>query len=441
MSRVRRQLATATAAGLVAACTAAASTQAAAWRLDSSFGSRGVAGLPVREEGIDSLYPPGPGAKGSLLAPGRQGSLYVGGYADRKKGSFLLARLSARGRLVKGFGHGGVIVVPGIYSTPQTPPRILAVAGGKPLVVGLNRANQLVVIRMTSAGRADGTFAHAGVARYDLPDAHGHAIVAAAEVEPDGNILVAYYASEMPQPVNEPRIAPGLGRGPAELVRVLPSGALDSSFGHGGFLKTSGSPPATGEAPAAGVTLAADGSVLIAYEQALAPGDLSQLPAVQELTPAGAPAEFGVGQTSFLPHQPQLHGESSSIFGALFALPGGGVETSFGGAGELFRFTSSGAPDPTFGTSGHTLGGSDVSALAIAPDGETFALASSTGLTVDATLTSGAPDAALGGRNGRHFAVTSPHRRAREEQPALELLAGNATLSILIGEEVVRLRR
>ncbi len=427
--------------GLMAASAGAASAHAATWRPDSSFGRGGVAGLPVREEGIDSPYPPGPGAKGALLVRGPQGSLYVGGYADRKKGAFLLARLSARGTLVKDFGHGGVSVVPGIYSTPQTPARILTSSGGKPLVVGLNRANRLVVVRMTAGGRADGAFAHGGVAQYELPDADGHAIVAAAEVEPSGDILVAYYASEMRQPVNEPRVAPGLGQGPAELVRLLPSGALDPSFGRGGFLKTSGPPPAAGEAPAAGVTLAPDGSVLIAYEQALAPGNLAQLPAVQELAPTGASAAFGTGGVSFLPGQPQLHGESSSIFGGLFALPGGGVEASFGGAGELVRFTSSGAIDLTFGASGRTPGGSAVSALAVAPDGETFALQVGARLTVGGTLANGAPDATLGGRGGKRLAVTPPRLRAGVEQQALELLAGNTDLSILVGEEVVRLRR
>lgn len=441
MSGVRRRLMIAVVVGLIAASATTASVRAASWRLDSSFGRGGVAGLPVREEGIDSLYPPGPGAKGTLLAPGPQGSLYVGGYADRKKGAFLLARLSTHGSLIKSFGHGGVSVVPGVYSTPQTPARILASPGGKPLIVGLNRADQLVVVRMTAGGRADSTFARGGAGQYELPDAHGHAIVAAAEIEPDGDIVAAYYASEMRQPVNEPRVTPGLGQGPVELARLLPSGALDRSFGDGGFLKTSGPPPATGGAPAVGVTLAPDGSVLLAYEQALAPGNPSQLPAVQKLAPTGASAAFGVGGVGFVPDQPQLHGESSSIFGGLFALPGGAVEASFGGAGELVRFTSSGAVDPTFGASGHTPGGSAVSALAIAPDGETFALQVGTRLTIGGTLAGGTPDATLGGRGGKRLAVTPPRRRAGEEQQAIELLAGDTSVSILVGEEVVRLGR
>jgi hypothetical protein len=59
-------------AGLVAG-TSVPAAQAASWHLDRSFGSHGVAGLPVREQGIDSPYGPGPGDKGALLAPGPGG--------------------------------------------------------------------------------------------------------------------------------------------------------------------------------------------------------------------------------------------------------------------------------------------------------------------------------------------------------------------------------
>lgn len=414
--------------------------QATSWHLDSSFGKRGVAGLPVREEGINFLYPAGPGDKGSLLAPGPLGSLFVGGYANRKKGSFLVARMSAQGKLVTGFGRGGVTTVPAIYSTPQDPPRMFALAGGRLLIAGLNRADHFVVARLTARGQADRTFGHDGVAQYKLPDAHGPMIIAAAAVEPDGNIL-AVYQKEAPQPVNQPRIAPGLGELPIELVRLLPSGALDRSFGKGGFLKASGQPPTTREGLAAGVTIAPDGSILIAYEEAIIPhSNLTEVPAVQELSPVGADVSgFGDEGFAFLPFVPTFEGESSVIFGGLFALPGGAVEVSFGGGGQLFRFTPTGTPDPAFGTSGRTTVGPAVSALAVAPDGETFSVDNASRLTVVGMLASGAPDPALGGRRGTRFAANLPGRRPNEEQQALELLPDNDSLSILVGEDIVRI--
>jgi uncharacterized delta-60 repeat protein len=443
---VRARLLSAAVALTVGALTtgvSSAGATSASWHLDSSFGDRGVAGLPLREEGIDFLYPPGPGDRGSLLAGGPQGSVFVGGYADSERGSFLVARMSAQGRLLRGFGSGGVSTVAGIYSTPQQPPRMFSLAGGRLLIVGLDRAHDLVAARLTAHGRADRSFGHDGFVRYRLAGTHGHAIVAAAALESGGDLLVACFPKEAPQPINEPRIAPGLGEGALELVRLTPSGALDRSFGRGGFLTTTGQPPAVGEGLAAGVTIAPDGSILLAYEQAsMPPGDFSDSPAVQQLTPAGVDdPSFGDGGVALLPYQPRLQGEDSSIFDGLFALPGGGVEVSFGGGGELFRFTPAGAPDAAFGVSGRTSVGPPftvgVIALAIAPDGETF-LAES-GLTAAGALASGAPDPALGGKRGRHFAANLPARAPGQEQQALELLPGQDSLSILIGEDLVRI--
>jgi hypothetical protein len=416
----------------------------ASWHLDSAFGKRGVAGLPVRETGPDSLFPvPGPGAKGTLLARGPQGSLFAGGFSDHKKGSFLIARLSAHGRLVSGFGHGGVVTVPAIYATPERPPRMFALAGGRLLVVGLDRADHLAVAGLTARGRPDRSFGHGGVAQYALPGVHANAIIAAAAVLPDGDMLAAYYLREAPQPTNEPRISPGLGEGPIELVRLLPGGALDRSFGEGGLLAASALSPATGEVLAGGLTIAPDGSILIAYEQAsIAGAGAAEAPAVQELTPAGvAAAGFGRAGVALLPFTPEFEGVSSSLFSGLFALPGGAVEVSFGGGGELFRFSAAGTPDPAFGTAGHTTQGPAALALAVAPDGETFALDSAPKLTVGGTLAGGAPDPALGGRRGERFGAGLPQQRPGEQQLRTELLAGDDTLSILIGETVMRITR
>ena len=417
----------------------------ASWHLDSAFGKRGVAGLPVRETGPDSLYPiPGPGAKGTLLATGPQDSLFAGGFADHRRGSFLVAHLSARGRLVSGFGGGGLVTVPAIYATPERPPRIFALAGGKLLVVGLDRADHLTVDRLTARGRLDRSFGHDGVAQYALPGVHGNAIIAAATVEADGDILAAYYQREVPEPVNEPRISPGLGEGPIELVRLLPTGGLDRSFGHGGLLTAAAlSPPATGELLAAGLTIAPDGSILIAYEQATIPNGIPvEAPAVQELSPAGvADRSFGEESVAQLPFLPRFENVDSSLFSGLFVLPEGAVEASFGGGGQLFRFSSAGTPDAAFGTAGHTSEGPAVLALAVAPAGETFALDSASKLTVGGTLNGGTPDPALGGSRGKRFSAGLPKARPEEQQLSTELLAGNDTVTILVGEEVARISR
>jgi hypothetical protein len=222
---VRAGIALVIALTVLAAGLSATLAQAASWHLDSAFGKRGVAGLPVREGGFEHFYTPGPGDQGALLASGPKGSVFVGGFAHSKPGAFLLARMSAQGKLVTGFGHGGLITVPAIYARPEHPPRMFALAGGGLLVVGLNRTHQLVAARLSANGHPDRAFGHAGVVLYALANTHGHAIIAGAAVESGGDILIGYFRSEVPQPSNEPAITYGLGAGPLGLVRLLPSAA------------------------------------------------------------------------------------------------------------------------------------------------------------------------------------------------------------------------
>ncbi len=431
----------------MAAC-GAGSAAASEWHLDSSFGRHGVAGLAVREQGSDSLYGPGPGDEGSLVAPGPHGSLFVGGYAHSKPGSFLVSELSAQGRLVTGFGGGGVTVVPAIYSTPQEPPRLFALASGKLVIVGFDRAGDLTAVRLSSRGRADRGFGHDGAARYKLAGAHGATIIAAAAVQANGDIL-AVYQREVPQPVNEPSIAKGLGEGPIELVRLLPSGALDRSFGNSGFLTAAGQTPALGGYPGNGLgwasaeTIALGGSLLLAYEQAFNPSDrnVEELPAIQQLDPTGADASaFGAQGAVYLPFVPG----NSKLCDGLFGLPGGAVEAGFGGQGpnstgvELFRFASTGALDPAFGGSGYVKLGVPVAALAVGVEGETFSAGTSGGaLVLGGTLSSGAPDPSLGGAKGMRFAANL----SKAAGATVEALAGAEGISVRVGEQIVRISR
>ena len=431
----------------VAACGASA-THATPWHLVSTFGRHGVAGLPFREEASDSLYAPGPGDEGSLLAPGPQGSLFVGGYANSKKGSFLVARMSARGKLVTSFGSSGVTVVPAIYAIPQQPPRMFALRAGKLLIVGFDRAGHLTAVRLTGRGQADRSFGHGGVAEYKLSDAHGPTILAAVAVESDGDIL-AVYQKEAPQSVNEPRIAEGLGEGAIHLVRLLPSGALDSSFGESGFLTAAGQTPALVGYPGSGggwacaETIASDGVLLLAYEQAAVPnGAGGEFPAVQALGPTGGDApSFGDHGAVYLPFTPDANSE---LCDGLFALPGGRVEAGFGGHGpntpgvELFRFSPSGPLESAFGGSGHVTLSVPVAALALGGEGETFSVGTSgSELVVDGVLSSGTFDPALGGEKGERFAANL-HRLNGD---TVEALPDSESVNVRVGEELVRLGR
>jgi len=153
----------------------AVAAEAGSWHLVSSFGNDGVAGLPLRER---SREEPSQGfalpeRSRSLTVAGPQGSLYVGGFAVSKPGAFLLARMSAAGKLVKSFGRGGVLTVPAVYWFKQDPPRLFALAGGRLLIVGLDHGDQLVAVELSSGGQFEHGFGHDGVAQYALVHAHG----------------------------------------------------------------------------------------------------------------------------------------------------------------------------------------------------------------------------------------------------------------------------
>ncbi len=432
------------AAAALAACSLAAagsgSASAAVWHLVPSFGRHGVAGLPLREH-----------REGTLLASGPGGSVFVGGYANGRRGALLLARMSAGGTLMRSFGDGGVSTVPTVYAFAQDAPRVLAYPAGGLAIVGLDRSDHLAVARIGPGGRPDRAFGHDGVADYGLPLHHGFAIVTAATVEPNGDILAAYQ-KEAPQPADEPAIPAGLGEGQIGLVRLLASGALDRSFGTGGFLQAPGPTPALAGYPGGGAgfacrqSLAPAGTLLLAYEQAVLPdSNAVEVPAVQQLGPTGADATgFGIAGAVFLPFVPMARNSTSSLCDGLYSLPGGAVEAAFGGEGQnstgidLFRFTATGAADSSFGTAGHVTLGAPVAALALAADGETFSAGvSGSALVLTGTLSDGSPDPALGGSRGERVAIGLS--RSGEQQPTLEALPVNGMLTVRVGEELVRL--
>jgi uncharacterized delta-60 repeat protein len=390
----------------LAVCSAAA---AASWHPQSSFGDRGVAALPARDTW-------------SLLAPGPDGSLFAAGGVTctappsmnpyRCAGTdkaLLVARISAHGGPVPGFGRGGVLAVPAIYAPGST--RMFAVPEGKLLIVGEDRAGDLTLVRLTAGGEIDRTFGRGGVARYGLPDREHNRMVAG--IEPNGDTLAVYQQTTSPTE---------LGR--TVFVRLLPSGALDESFGKGGFLDASGGPAATigPVGSLGGMALAPDGSVLLAEESLEFPSGRLEW-GVEQLSPAGATIPgFGTGGLAVAqPGSVELSPEAACQ--GLYALPDGGVEVAFAGTAlvnnphaflgqefrnemELFRFTSSGAPDPTFGRAGKVTIGAQYETVVLAPGGETLTVGGAGGeLALGGVLASGATDPAMGGARGVSVAL------------------------------------
>ena len=132
--------------------------------------------------------------------------------------------------------------MPGIYSTSQRPPWMLASSGGKLLVVGVDRRHDLELARLTSAGRPTGG-SGAGSVRVPLPGTGGRRCSQPPRSCTGG--ACSWRTTEAKPrslPMNRSR-TPGLGAGPLELVRVLASGALDRSFGSRGFVQATGPRP------------------------------------------------------------------------------------------------------------------------------------------------------------------------------------------------------
>jgi hypothetical protein len=443
-------LTSALAATALGSAAAAGPAQATAWHLVSSFGRNGVAGLSVRER---SAAPPNQGASPpperfrSLVVPGPQGSVFVGGYANSRPGAFLVSRMSPSGRLVTRFGHGGVAVVPAVRWVLQAPPRMLALPGGGVLIVGIDRADMLVAVRLNALGVPDRGFGHDGVAQYKVAGRHGYSIVTAAVVEPGGDVLAAYQ-KELPQPpVSSPRVPEGQGNGAIVYIRLLPGGALDHSFGQGGFLHASGEKVGfiegeSGTVGACGETLSTSGSLLVAYENL----------ALEELSPAGAVVtSFGddPGTDELNTTVPAFESKNPFHFcHGLFALPEGGVEgiasLETGVGSEVERLTPAGVPERAFGKNGATRIDVPVEAAAIASNGETYAAGESgRSLVLTGILPNGQADPALGGVKGRRIGVKVPRPTGEvpgdEEAPTWEVLPVSGGLVIRVGEELIRL--
>jgi hypothetical protein len=238
----------------------------------------------------------------------------------------------------------------------------------------------------------------------------------------------------------------GQGNGAIKYVRLLPSGALDGSFGKGGILDATGEKVGfiegeSGTVGACAETLSTSGSLLVAYEGF----------ALEELNPAGAVV------TSFGNDPTQQPGGMLTTFetkndyhfcNGLFALAGGAVEgissRESGPAGvEISRLTPSGTPEAAFGAAGSTRIAVSTEAAAVAASGETFAAGEShQKLALTGILPSGQPDPALGGAAGRRFAVPVPRGGGAvpgEEKPTWEVLPVAGGLFVRVGEELARL--
>jgi uncharacterized delta-60 repeat protein len=127
-----------------------------------------------------------------------------------------LARTDLFGAPDGGFGEGGKVLLPeGVAARG-----VVVERGGAIVVFGQARGHRMAVVRYTSTGRLDQSFGKGGITDIGLPRSWTTAL--AATVLPDGDLVLAGDAG---RPAGNRFVA---------LVRLLPDGRLDRSFGHEG---------------------------------------------------------------------------------------------------------------------------------------------------------------------------------------------------------------
>ncbi len=319
--------------------------------LDPSFGDGGKVLFGFGPTYANSGY--------SAIARGADGSLVFAGQTESIQGKYieratLVQRRLPDGRLDPGFHQ--VIDDEGGYG-----PTGLAIEPDGDVLYGTGGEFAGEIQRLNPDGSVDTSFGKGGAIGVPLKPAF-------LAVDAEGRTVVAGTAGIggdchdcLPTPV-------------VAVARLLPDGALDTSFGKGGTLITT--PPSGGFGPAVGLALEADGSIVVAGEK-----DLFGLTASGTLNPA-----FGQAGTLAV----------DGTIGALAVTTAGDVvaaTTASGnccgeqGAFVLHAYRPDGSPDPAWGTAGTlTIQVADVDVpTALAPGaGGTLMLAGETGVADEA---------------------------------------------------------
>ncbi len=239
---------------LAIALVLALSALAAPGDLDPSFG---VNGRVILSPGIESYA--------TAATVQADGKLLLAGLVDDQEpppppppapqglrasnGDFLAARLNADGSLDPSFGAGGVVRTPiDLGNSRFDIARAVAAGPGGTVVLGGDAVTpegsfDLALVRYTSAGALDPTFSGDGIQTVDVGTFDS---ISGVAVQPDGKV-----------------VATGRGGAGFVVVRLRADGSLDATFGSGGIVDTPiGDPALRDEASA--VRLLGDGRILVA---------------------------------------------------------------------------------------------------------------------------------------------------------------------------------
>lgn len=297
--------------------------------LDTSFDGDGRATI------FFTVPPPGPGyfagAEAVLLQP--DGRVVLVGWAGTEVQSFFgLARLNADGSLDASFGtNGRVLTSFGTFAGARTG---LLQPDGRIVAVGWVGSSNIAAARYNPDGSLDPTFGGDGTVTVTVP---GSFDVQAVVLQPDGKLVIAG---------TSPTTFPIRNFG---LVRLLPDGALDTSFGGDGIVSADFGAIETGYS----VILLPDGRLVVAGAQTLmaTPNSPINLAVARYLPDGSVDTTFGTFGVVY------ANTGAQECATEIIRLPNGNLLAAgsiFRKTGDflLVRFLPDGVLDPTFGVDG-----------------------------------------------------------------------------------------
>lgn len=273
------------------------------------------------------------------LALQPDGKIVAGGFTRPANAEVALVRYNPDGSLDTSFGTGGKVITP--VAEGDDDARAIAVQpDGKIVIAGYgyrsNGWNDVILLRYNSDGTLDSSFATGGKLMFDIGGAYDQAYGVA--LQPDGKIVVvgsSYNGSD--------RWA---------IVRVTPSGQLDSTFDGDGKVVTSFG---SGNDNANSVEIQPDGKIVVGGDvQSIGNGDFGL---ARYHSDGSLDTAFGVAGKLTTDWGGQLDsGRSVRLQRDGKIMFAGFVKNDFGNFDmAIARHETNGSLDTTFGTNGKSL--------------------------------------------------------------------------------------
>lgn len=340
----------------------AGGAQAAGGVLDPSFGTGGKALTAPRVKSDDRAF---------AAVVQADGKVVVAGYSNGSgRSRFALIRYTAAGKLDASFGSGGKVltdfgvkrIATAFAVAIQKDEKIVA-AGSSAATNG--KGSDFALVRYTPAGKLDTSFGSRGKVLTDL-GGRSEDSASAVAVQRDGRIVVGGSSEVFNSDVG--------WTDEFALVRYMPGGKLDSSFGTGGKVLTRlGAIDDTASASA--VAVQKDRKIVAVGRSGPGGYQSSDFALVRYTTRGKLDASFGSGGEVLAAH---LGEYSNNNLARAVAIQKDGKIVAVGESGlgdrqysdfALFRYTTRGRLDSSFGSGGKLLtdlGGGDDSAAAVA---------------------------------------------------------------------------